>query len=59
MSGIVRVRELEIGSGRPKIIAPVVGHTKEKVLSEAENVVSVNGELIFFRRSRIFRRFCP
>ena len=49
MSGIVRVRELEIGSGRPKIIAPVVGHTKEKVLSEAENVAKSPADLCEWR----------
>ena len=32
----VKVRNLEIGTGAPKIIVPIVGVTKEEILSEAK-----------------------
>ena len=32
----VRVRNVEIGTGIPKICVPIVGATKEDILAEAE-----------------------
>lgn len=34
----VKIRNIEIGSGLPKICAPIVGTTKEDIMAEAENI---------------------
>ena len=34
----VKVRNLEIGTGAPKIIIPIVGVTKEDILSAARSL---------------------
>ena len=37
----VKIRNIEIGSGLPKICAPIIGATKEDILVEAENIGSL------------------
>ncbi|MGN0244325.1 MAG: 3-dehydroquinate dehydratase, partial [Lachnospiraceae bacterium] len=32
----VRVRDIEIGAGIPKICVPIVGTTKEEIIAEAK-----------------------
>ena len=34
----VKIRNIEIGSGLPKICAPIVGTTKDDIMAEAENI---------------------
>lgn len=34
----VKIRNIEIGSGLPKICAPIVGTTKEDIMADAENI---------------------
>ncbi len=34
----VKVRDIEIGAGTPKIIVPIVGVTKQEIIDEAKNV---------------------
>lgn len=43
------VRGLVIGAGRPKIIVPVLGETRERLLAEAEQVKSVPADLVEWR----------
>ena len=45
----VVVRGLSIGTGRPKIIVPVLGETLEQLLAEAEQVKSVPADLAEWR----------
>ncbi len=45
----VNVRGLTVGSGRPKIAVPVLGETREALLSEAEQVKSVPADLAEWR----------
>ncbi|MGM9537097.1 MAG: type I 3-dehydroquinate dehydratase [Candidatus Onthomonas sp.] len=45
----VIVRGLSIGTGRPKIIVPVLGETLEQLLAEAEQVKSVPADLAEWR----------
>lgn len=45
----VIVRGLSIGTGRPKIIVPVLGETLEQLLAEAEQVQSVPADLAEWR----------
>ena len=35
---MVKVRDIEIGSGMPKICAPIVEHTQDEILEMAENL---------------------
>ena len=35
---IVKIRNLEIGKGKPKIIVPIVGTTKDEIINEAINL---------------------
>lgn len=46
---IVRVRNLEIGSGIPKICVPIVGRTKEEILAEAGIFSSIPADLAEWR----------
>ena len=35
---IVKIRNLEIGEGKPKIVVPIVGTTKDEIINEASNL---------------------
>ena len=44
----VKVRDIEIGAGAPKIIVPIVGITKEDIIEEAktfDSCAAQQGEL--------------
>lgn len=45
----VMVRSLRIGEGIPKICAPIVGKTKDEILSEAEKLLSASVDLAEWR----------
>lgn len=45
----VKVRNIEIGSGIPKICVPIVGVTKEDILSEAKNIKTINADVVEWR----------
>lgn len=45
----VTIRNLEIGSGRPKIAVPIVGQTKEAILKEAKSLLSLPVDLAEWR----------
>ena len=42
----IKVRDIEIGAGAPKIIVPIVGVTKEDILNEAKTGLSMYLNLI-------------
>ena len=37
----VKIRDIEIGAGAPKIIVPIVGITKEDIIEEAKTFDSI------------------
>ena len=45
----VKIRNIEIGSGLPKICAPIIGATKENILVEAENIGSLPVDIAEWR----------
>ena len=45
----VNVRNIEIGSGIPKICVPIVGITKEDILEEAKNIKTINADVVEWR----------
>ena len=45
----VKIRNIEIGSGLPKICTPIVGATKEDILLEAENIGSLPVDIAEWR----------
>ena len=45
----VKIRNIEIGSGLPKICAPIIGATKEEILVEAENIGSLPVDIAEWR----------
>ena len=45
----VKIRNIEIGSGLPKICAPIVGTTKEDIMAEAENIESLPVDITEWR----------
>ncbi len=49
MSKTIRIRNLTIGPGTPKIIVPIAGVTKEEILSLAERVKDASPDLIEWR----------
>ena len=49
MSRVIKLKNLEIGSGRPKICCPVMGSTAEEVLEQAELANEANCDMIEFR----------
>lgn len=49
MDSGVHIRKLIIGAGRAKICVPVVGKTKEEIISQAEKVVAMEPDLIEWR----------
>lgn len=46
---IIKVGNLEIGKGIPKICVPIMGCTKEEILRNAESVVAENPDLVEWR----------
>lgn len=46
---IVRVRNVEIGAGAPKICVPIVGVTKEEIITEAESFDSIPVDVVEWR----------
>lgn len=49
MSKTLKVRNLTIGEGAPKIIVPIVGVTKEDILSSAETIKAVGPDVVEWR----------
>ena len=45
----VKVRDIEIGAGAPKIIVPIVGVTKEDILNEAKTFDSIPVDVVEWR----------
>ncbi len=45
----VKVRNIEIGTGIPKICVPIVGVTKEEILKAAENIKSTKADVVEWR----------
>lgn len=45
----VKIRNIEIGSGLPKICVPIIGATKEEILVEAENIGSLPVDIAEWR----------
>lgn len=45
----VKVRNIEIGTGTPKIIVPIVGITKDEILSEAKSFASIPLDVVEWR----------
>lgn len=45
----VKVRNVEIGSGMPKICAPIVGITREDILSSAEKIRMAGADVVEWR----------
>ena len=41
----VKIRDIEIGAGAPKIIVPIVGVTKEDIIEEAKTFDSIPVDL--------------
>ena len=49
MGKVLRVRSLEIGSGLPKIIVPIVGTTYEEILNKTKELSDMNIDMIEWR----------
>ena len=45
----IKIRDLVIGKGRPKICVPIVARTEEQILSEAEGIADSAAELVEWR----------
>ena len=45
----LKVRDLEIGAGAPKIIVPIVGVTKEEIIEEAKTFDSIPVDVVEWR----------
>ena len=45
----IKVRDIEIGAGAPKIIVPIVGGTKEDILNEAKTFDSIPVDVVEWR----------
>lgn len=45
----VIVRNLKVGAGRPKICVPIVGITKEDIINEAKNILSLPVDVVEWR----------
>ncbi len=54
----VKIRNIEIGSGLPKICAPIVGTTKDDIMAETENIGSLPVDIAEEWRVRWFRHAC-
>ena len=47
----VKVRNITIGEGRPKICVPIVGKTREEILKEASTVSLVDVDLTTYKKN--------
>ena len=45
----VKVRDIEIGAGAPKIIVPIVGKTKDEIITEAKTFDSIPVDIVEWR----------
>ena len=45
----VKVRDIEIGAGAPKIIVPIVGKTKDEIITEAKTFDSIPVDVVDWR----------
>ena len=45
----IKIRDIEIGAGAPKIIVPIVGVTKEDILNEAKTFDSIPVDVVEWR----------
>ena len=45
----VKVRDIEIGAGAPKIIVPIVGKTKDEIIAEAKTFDSIPVDVVEWR----------
>ena len=45
----VKVRDIEIGAGAPKIIVPIVGVTKKDIIDEAKTFDSIPVDVVEWR----------
>ena len=45
----IKVRNIEIGSGTPKIIVPMVGVTKQEIIDEAKTFDSIPVDVVEWR----------
>ena len=45
----VKVRDIEIGAGAPKIIVPIVGVTKNDIIEEAKTFHSIPVDVVEWR----------
>ena len=45
----VEVRNVKIGDGIPKICVPVVGKTKEEILSQAREILALSADVVEWR----------
>ena len=45
----IKVRNIEIGSGTPKIIVPIVGVTKQEIIDEAKTFDSIPIDVVEWR----------
>ena len=45
----VKIRDIEIGAGTPKIIVPIVGKTKEEIIAEAQTFDSIPLDVVEWR----------
>lgn len=46
---VIKVRNLVIGQGKPKIIVPIVGTTQEEILEEARSFASLPADVVEWR----------
>ncbi|WP_294349029.1 type I 3-dehydroquinate dehydratase [uncultured Clostridium sp.] len=49
MKNVVKVRNLKLGEGIPKICVPLVGKTNEEILEEAKNLKEIKLDLVEWR----------
>lgn len=45
----VKVRNVEIGAGIPKVCVPIVGSTREEILSAARTIASMGTDVVEWR----------
>lgn len=45
----VKVRNIELGQGRPKIAVPLTGKTQNELCEQAKNITTENGDLVEWR----------
>ena len=45
----IKIRDIEIGAGAPKIIVPIVGITKEDIIEEAKTFDSIPVDVVEWR----------